>query len=154
MSWNRSVETGRFHGALRELAASSRVSQAVMNTRTAQRVKNALFMFGTRRQTTRFDGSKYFIATLASPLNTFVERVLGAGETALFRMHSGSSVTYAYHVYVDVAALIWSYPIKEVNRYIERLVDAGLEDRAMSGTDQLLWSNAARFLRLDTAQGK
>jgi predicted TIM-barrel fold metal-dependent hydrolase len=58
------------------------------------------------------------------------------------------------HVYVDVAGLIWSYPIKEVNRYIERLVDAGLEDRAMSGTDQLLWSNAARFLRLDTAQGK
>jgi hypothetical protein len=57
-------------------------------------------------------------------------------------------------VKLDVAALIWSYPIKEVNRYIERLVDAGLEDRAMSGTDQLLWSNAARFLRLDTAQGK
>lgn len=27
------------------------------------------------------------------------------------------------HVYVDVAGLIWSYPIKEVNRYIERLVD-------------------------------
>ena len=29
------------------------------------------------------------------------------------------------HVYVDLAGLIWSYPIKEVNRYIERLVDAG-----------------------------
>jgi predicted TIM-barrel fold metal-dependent hydrolase len=85
------------------------------------------------------------------------------------------------HVYVDVAGLIWSYPIKEVNRYIERLVDAGFEDRVMFGTDQLLWpklmaysisviqnadyltaqqkrdilyNNAARFLRLDTAQGK
>jgi len=84
------------------------------------------------------------------------------------------------HVYVDVAGLIWSYPIKEVNRYIERLVDAGFEDRVMFGTDQLLWpklmaysisiiqnadylspeqkrdvlyNNAARFLRLDTAQG-
>lgn len=43
------------------------------------------------------------------------------------------------HVYVDVAGLIWSYPLKEVNRYIERLVDAGFEDRVMFGTDQLQW---------------
>jgi predicted TIM-barrel fold metal-dependent hydrolase len=82
------------------------------------------------------------------------------------------------HVYVDVAGLIWSYPLKEVNRYIGRLVDAGFEDRVMFGTDQLIWpglmaysisviqnadyltaeqkrdilyNNAARFLRLDTA---
>jgi predicted TIM-barrel fold metal-dependent hydrolase len=82
------------------------------------------------------------------------------------------------HVYVDVAGLIWSYPLKEVNRYIERLVDAGFEDRVMFGTDQLIWpglmaysisiiqnadyltpqlkrdilyNNAARFLRLDAA---
>ena len=85
------------------------------------------------------------------------------------------------HVYVDVAGLIWSYPIKEVNRYIERLVDAGFQDRVMFGTDQLIWpklmaysisiiqnadyltpeqkqdilyNNAARFLRIDTAQAK
>lgn len=85
------------------------------------------------------------------------------------------------HVYVDVAGLIWSYPLKEVNRYIERLVEGGFEDRVMFGTDQLLWpklmaysisiiqnadyltpeqkrdilyNNAARFLRLDTAQQK
>ena len=85
------------------------------------------------------------------------------------------------HVYVDVAGLIWSYPIKEVNRYIERLVEGGFEDRVMFGTDQLIWpklmaysisviqnadyltteekrdilyNNAARFLRLDTAQTK
>jgi predicted TIM-barrel fold metal-dependent hydrolase len=83
------------------------------------------------------------------------------------------------HVYVDVAGLIWSYPIKEVNRYIERLVDAGFEDRVMFGTDQLIWpklmaysisiiqnadyltpeqkrdilyNNAARFLRLDATK--
>jgi predicted TIM-barrel fold metal-dependent hydrolase len=43
------------------------------------------------------------------------------------------------HVYVDVAGLIWSYPIKEVNRYIERLVDAGFGDRVMFGTDQMGW---------------
>jgi predicted TIM-barrel fold metal-dependent hydrolase len=82
------------------------------------------------------------------------------------------------HVYVDVAGLIWSYPIKEVNRYIQRIVEAGFEDRVMFGTDQLLWpnlmaqsiniidtaeyltpeqkrdilyNNAARFLRLDQA---
>jgi hypothetical protein len=85
------------------------------------------------------------------------------------------------HVYVDVAGLIWSYPLKEVNRYIERLVDAGFEDRVMFGTDQLIWpklmaysisiiqnagyltpeqkrdilyNNAVRFLRLDKAAAK
>lgn len=81
------------------------------------------------------------------------------------------------HVYVDVAGLIWSYPLKEVNRYIARLVDAGFADRVMFGTDQMAWpklmaysisiiqnadyltpqqkrdilyNNAARFLRLET----
>lgn len=80
------------------------------------------------------------------------------------------------HVYVDTAGLIWSYPIEEVNRYFERIVDAGFGDRLMFGTDQLSWpglmaysvsiiqnadyltpqqkrdvlyNNAARFLRLD-----
>ena len=79
------------------------------------------------------------------------------------------------HVYVDVAGLIWSYPLKEVNGYIQRIVEAGFEDRVMFGTDQLVWpklmetsiavidraeyltpqqkrdilyNNAARFLRL------
>ena len=83
------------------------------------------------------------------------------------------------HVCVDVAGLIWSYPLKEVNRYVERLVDAGFEDRVMFGTDQMAWPklmaysisviqnadyltpkqkrdilyfNAARFLRLDAGQ--
>ena len=85
------------------------------------------------------------------------------------------------HVNVDVAGLIWSYPLKEVNRYVERLVDAGFGDRVMFGTDQLGWpklmtysisiiqnadyltpqqkrdilyNNAARFLRLDKAPAK
>jgi predicted TIM-barrel fold metal-dependent hydrolase len=82
------------------------------------------------------------------------------------------------HVYVDMAGVIWSYPIFEVNRYIERLVKAGFGDRLMFGTDQLLWpglmaysigiiqnadyltgeqkrdilyNNAARFLRFSEA---
>jgi predicted TIM-barrel fold metal-dependent hydrolase len=65
--------------------------------------------------------------------------------------------------------------------YIRRIVEAGFEDRVMFGTDQMIWpklmrtsisvidqadyltpqqkrdilyNNAARFLRLDTAQGK
>ena len=50
------------------------------------------------------------------------------------------------HVYVDVAGLIWSYPIKEVNRYIERLVDAGFEDRVMFGTDQIRVAEADGLL--------
>jgi predicted TIM-barrel fold metal-dependent hydrolase len=43
------------------------------------------------------------------------------------------------HVYVDIAGLIWSYPRKEVNRYIQRLVEGGFGDRIMYGTDQLAW---------------
>lgn len=85
------------------------------------------------------------------------------------------------HVYVDVAGLIWSYPLTEVNRYIQRLVDAGFEDRVMFGTDQMEWpglmaysisiiqnadyltpeqkrdilyNNAVRFLRLNSASKK
>jgi uncharacterized protein len=80
------------------------------------------------------------------------------------------------HVYVDVAGLIWSYPRKEVDTYIQRIVEGGFGDRIMFGTDQLVWpklmetsievidrasylspqqkrdilyNNAARFLRLD-----
>ena len=49
------------------------------------------------------------------------------------------------HVHVDVAGLIWSYPIKEVNRYIERLVAAGFGDRPMFGTDQLIWPKDGLF---------
>ena len=80
------------------------------------------------------------------------------------------------HVHVDVAGLIWSYPLQEVNRYIQRIVEAGFGDRVLFGTDQLVWpklmetsiavidraeylspeqkrdilyNNAARFLRLE-----
>jgi len=49
------------------------------------------------------------------------------------------------HVYVDIAGLIWSYPIEEVNRYIERIVDAGFGDRVMFGTDQMAWPGLMRY---------
>ena len=50
------------------------------------------------------------------------------------------------HVYVDVAGLIWSYPRKEVDTYIQRLVEAGFEDRVMFGTDQLVWPKLMELL--------
>ena len=43
------------------------------------------------------------------------------------------------YVYVDVAGMIWSYPLAEVNRYIKRLVQAGFEKRIMYGTDLMVW---------------
>jgi predicted TIM-barrel fold metal-dependent hydrolase len=82
------------------------------------------------------------------------------------------------HVSVDVAGLVWSYPLVEVNGYIKRLVQAGFGDRVMFGSDQLarpglmahsisviqnadyltpeqkrdiLYNNAARFYRIGVA---
>lgn len=43
------------------------------------------------------------------------------------------------YVYVDVAGMIWSYPLAEVNNYIKRLVQAGFEKRIMYGTDLMVW---------------
>jgi uncharacterized protein len=83
------------------------------------------------------------------------------------------------YVYVDIAGMIWSYPLDEVNNYIKRMVDAGFEKRIMYGTDFMMWprlfetsmgviehaqylsedqkrdilfNNAARFFRLDKSQ--
>lgn len=81
------------------------------------------------------------------------------------------------YVYVDIAGMIWSYPLDEVNNYIKRLVQAGFEKRIMYGTDLMIWpklqetslgvimnatylsedqkrdilfNNAVRFFRLDS----
>ncbi|QEC66128.1 amidohydrolase family protein [Panacibacter ginsenosidivorans] len=83
------------------------------------------------------------------------------------------------YVYVDVAGMIWSYPLAEVNDYIKRLVQAGFEKRIMYGTDLMIWpklletsigvienanylsfdqkrdilfNNAVRFFRLDASK--
>ncbi|MGC4038278.1 MAG: amidohydrolase family protein [Chitinophagaceae bacterium] len=85
------------------------------------------------------------------------------------------------YVYVDVAGIIWSYPLAEVNDYIKRLVQAGFEKRIMYGTDLMIWpklletsigvienanylsfdqkrdilfNNAVRFFRLDESKYK
>ena len=79
-------------------------------------------------------------------------------------------------VYVDVAVIDWALPRKEFHSYLQRLVEAGFGDRLMFGSDQMVWpdaigraiegiesaafltqqqkrnilyNNAARFLRLD-----
>lgn len=83
------------------------------------------------------------------------------------------------YVYVDVAGMIWSYPLAEVNDYIKRLVQAGFGKRIMYGTDLMIWpklletslgvienanylsfdqkrdilfNNAVRFFRLDASK--
>ena len=80
------------------------------------------------------------------------------------------------YVYLDISGMIWSYPLDEVHWYIKRLVQAGFGKRIMYGTDFMMWprlfetsmgviehaqylsedqkrdilfNNAARFLRLD-----
>ena len=85
------------------------------------------------------------------------------------------------YVYVDVAGMIWSYPVDEINDYIKRLVQAGFEKRIMYGTDLMIWpklletslgvienatylsfdqkrdilyNNAVRFFRLDESKLK
>lgn len=83
------------------------------------------------------------------------------------------------YVYVDIAGMIWSYPLAEVNDYIKRLVQAGFGKRILYGTDLMVWpklletsigvienanylsfdqkrdiffNNAVRFFRLDEKQ--
>lgn len=83
------------------------------------------------------------------------------------------------YVYVDIAGMIWSYPLAEVNEYIRRMVQAGFGKRIMYGTDLMIWpklletslgvienanylssdqkrdilfNNAVRFFRLDEKQ--
>lgn len=43
------------------------------------------------------------------------------------------------YVYVDIAGMIWSYPVAEVEWYIKRLVQAGFEKRIIYGTDFMMW---------------
>ncbi|MDF0692622.1 amidohydrolase family protein [Aquirufa ecclesiirivi] len=83
------------------------------------------------------------------------------------------------HVYVDLAGMIWSYPLEEIHLYLRRLVQAGFGKRIMYGTDLMVWpklletslgvienanylsfeqkrdiffNNAVRFFRLDPAK--
>lgn len=90
------------------------------------------------------------------------------------------ALMYAHpQVYVDTGVIDYAFPRAEFHAYLKRLVDAGFGDRIMFGSDQMIWpdaieaaiggietadfltpaqkrdilyNNAARFLRLDKAQ--
>ncbi|HYI02993.1 amidohydrolase family protein [Hyalangium sp.] len=84
-------------------------------------------------------------------------------------------------VYVDTGVIIYALPKAEFYRYLQRMVDAGFGRRVMFGSDQMIWpevipraiqlieeapfltavqkrdilyNNAARFLRMDGAASK
>jgi predicted TIM-barrel fold metal-dependent hydrolase len=85
------------------------------------------------------------------------------------------------YVFLDLSGFIWSYPQEEIHMVIKRLVQAGFGKRIMYGTDfmgypkmveasigliqnasylteeqkrDILYNNAARFLRIDEIKGK
>ncbi|MCC8363765.1 amidohydrolase [Lysobacter sp. A6] len=90
------------------------------------------------------------------------------------------AMMFAYpNLYVDVACNNWAFPRAQFHEALERMVDAGMEKRIMFGSDQMYWpgaigeaikaietapflgeaqkrdilyGNAARFLRLTQAQ--
>lgn len=45
-------------------------------------------------------------------------------------------------VYVDVAVINWTLARAEFHGYLKRLVDAGMADRIMFGSDQMVWPEA------------
>ncbi len=92
------------------------------------------------------------------------------------------AVLYAHpQVYVDVGVIVWVLPREEFYRYLKTIVNAGYGSRVMFGSDQMIWpgviersvaiiknapflsakqkrdilyNNAARFLRLSEAEIK
>ncbi|MFH0841190.1 MAG: amidohydrolase family protein [Bacteroidota bacterium] len=85
------------------------------------------------------------------------------------------------YVFLDISGFIWSYPLEEIHMVIKRLVQAGFGKRIMYGTDfmgypkmieasigviqnasylteeqkrDILYNNAARFLRIDEILSK
>ena len=91
------------------------------------------------------------------------------------------AILYMYpQVHADVSVINWIIPRQEFHDYLQALVTAGLGDRLMFGSDQMVWpesitlaiegvdsatfltpeqkraifhDNAARFLRLETPEG-
>ena len=92
------------------------------------------------------------------------------------------AILYMYpQVHADVSVINWIIPRQEFHDYLQALVTAGLGDRLMFGSDQMVWpesitlaiegvdsaafltpeqkraifhDNAARFLRLESAEGR
>ena len=133
-------------------------------------------------------GAGGYRAALSNPLR--LEDVLVRHpKLRLYVMHAGwpmademIALLYAHpHVYVDTGVIDFVLPRAEFHRYLRRIVDAGLGERVMFGSDNMLWpetivagieainsadfltakqkrdilhDNAARFLRLETHRPK
>ncbi len=68
----------------------------------------------------------------------------------LYAMHAGwpmgdamIAVMYAHpQLYVDIGILDYAYTQKDFYAYLKRLVDAGMEQRIMFGSDNMIWPDA------------
>lgn len=68
----------------------------------------------------------------------------------LWAMHAGwplgddaVAALYAHpQLYVDVAVIDYTTPRAEFYRYLQRLIDAGFEDRILFGSDEMIWPEA------------
>ncbi len=50
------------------------------------------------------------------------------------------AMLYAHpQLYVDISAINWALPERELHAYLESLIDAGFGDRIMFGSDQMVW---------------
>jgi predicted TIM-barrel fold metal-dependent hydrolase len=77
----------------------------------------------------------------------------------LWAMHAGwplgddaVAALYAHpQLYVDVGILSYAFPHKEFYAYMQRLIDAGFENRIMFGSDEMVWPDALSAA-IDTVQ--
>jgi uncharacterized protein len=68
----------------------------------------------------------------------------------LWAMHAGwpllddaVATLYAHpQLYVDVGIISYAFPHKEFYAYLQRLIDAGFENRIMFGSDEMVWPDA------------
>ncbi len=68
----------------------------------------------------------------------------------LYAMHAGwpfgdamIAMLFAHpQLYVDVAVLDYAYPEADFYAYLKRLIDAGMEERIMFGSDNMVWPDA------------
>jgi uncharacterized protein len=133
-----------------------------------------------------YNGSPLYRARISSALG-MEEVLVRHPRLRVYLMHAGYpliddllALLYAHpQVYVDISAIVATEPRAAFHHYLRRIVDAGLGDRVMFGTDQGIWpglievaiqsieeapflseaqkrdifyNNAARFLRLTPAE--
>lgn len=97
----------------------------------------------------RFPGYESYRVSLSSALQ--LENVLQRHpRLRIYVMHYGSplvddmlAMMFAYpNLYVDVSANNWGMPRREFYDHLQRMIDAGFEQRIMYGSDQMIWPDA------------